>query len=69
MNILKNKLKSFFSMLVMVVALAAFSNCANTARGVERDTDRNIDKAGDAVEDAGDELEEVGDEIERETDN
>ncbi|CAN5238832.1 hypothetical protein BH23BAC1_BH23BAC1_47360 [soil metagenome] len=61
------RIKSIFSMLFMVVALASFSSCANTARGVERDTERNAEKVGDAAEDAGDDIEDATDDLERRT--
>ncbi|MDQ3395032.1 MAG: entericidin [Bacteroidota bacterium] len=47
----------------MVFALASFTSCTNTARGVERDTDRNMDQAEDAVEEAGDDIEEATDDL------
>jgi predicted small secreted protein len=61
------RIKSIFSMLIMVVALASFSSCANTARGVERDAEQNAEEVGDAAEDAGDEVEDATDDVQRRT--
>lgn len=63
MKFLKDRFKSFFSIMLVAMALVSFSSCSNTGKGMQQDTERNVDKAGDAAEDAGDEIEEETDEL------
>jgi len=56
-------LKSFFSALIMTIALFAFSACSNTGKGMQEDFNENTEAVEDAAEEAGDEIEEETDDL------
>ncbi len=72
MKILKDRLKSIFTCLIMAVAMMSFASCSNTGQGLKEDYNNNTEEIEDAAEEAGDEIEdaaeEAGDEIEDATD-
>lgn len=72
MKMLKDRLKSIFTGLVMAIGLFAFASCSNTGQGMKEDYNENTEEIEDAAQEAGDEIEEsveeAGDEIEDATD-
>lgn len=49
-------LRSFFSMLLLAMTMFAFTNCANTGRGLEKDAEENADEIEDAADEVEDDL-------------
>jgi hypothetical protein len=56
MEKLRISVTSYLSCFVMIIMLAGATSCANTAKGMKKDTQNNKQKTGQAVEKAGEDM-------------